>query len=44
MRVLIDSSVRIDHLRGVRTRETAILGTPLAAGKDVLLSFEVVTI
>jgi predicted nucleic acid-binding protein len=30
MRVLIDSSVWIDHLRGVRTRETAILGTLLA--------------
>jgi predicted nucleic acid-binding protein len=29
MRVLIDSSVWIDHLRGVRTRETAILGTLL---------------
>jgi hypothetical protein len=29
MRVLIDSSVRIDHLQGVRTRETAILGTLL---------------
>jgi hypothetical protein len=25
MRVLIDSSVWIDHLRGVRSRETAIL-------------------
>lgn len=25
MRVLIDSSVWIDHLRGVRTRETAVL-------------------
>jgi predicted nucleic acid-binding protein len=82
MSVLIDSSVWIDHLRGVRTRETAILGTLLswldpelqpgdrdapanlligdlvlcevlrgipdprehAAVKDVLLSFEVVTI
>ena len=82
MRVLIDSSVWIDHLRGVRTRETAILGTLLmwldpelepggheeiadlligdlvlcevlrgipdprehAVVKDVLLSFEVVTI
>jgi predicted nucleic acid-binding protein len=30
MRVLIDSSVWIDHLRGVRTRETAILGMLLA--------------
>jgi predicted nucleic acid-binding protein len=30
MRVLIDSSVWIDHLRGTRTRETAILGTLLA--------------
>jgi predicted nucleic acid-binding protein len=30
MRVLIDSSVWIDHLKGVRTRETAILGTLLA--------------
>jgi predicted nucleic acid-binding protein len=30
MRVLIDSSVWIDHLRGVRTRETVILGTLLA--------------
>ena len=30
MRVLIDSSVWIDHLRGVRTRETAILGALLA--------------
>jgi predicted nucleic acid-binding protein len=30
MRVLIDSSVWIDHLRGVRSRETAILGTLLA--------------
>ena len=29
MKVLIDSSVWIDHLRGVRTRETAILGTLL---------------
>jgi hypothetical protein len=28
--VLVDSSVWIDHLRGVRTRETAILGTLLA--------------
>jgi predicted nucleic acid-binding protein len=27
--VLIDSSVWIDHLRGLRTRETAILGTLL---------------
>lgn len=82
MRVLVDSSVWIDHLRGARTRETAILGTLLtwldpvrergedatspdllvgdlilcevlrgipdprehAAVKDVLLSFEVVTI
>jgi len=80
--VLIDSSVWIDHLRGVRTRETTILGRLLAwldpelersgrdatanlligdiilcevlrgiadpgehaAVKDVLLSFEVVTI
>ena len=31
MRVLIDSSVWIDHLRGVRSRETAILGTLLAS-------------
>jgi predicted nucleic acid-binding protein len=30
MRVLVDSSVWIDHLRGVRSRETAILGTLLA--------------
>jgi predicted nucleic acid-binding protein len=30
MRVLIDSSVWIDHLRGVRTRETAILARLLA--------------
>jgi predicted nucleic acid-binding protein len=30
MRVLIDSSVWIDHLRGVRTRETVILRTLLA--------------
>jgi predicted nucleic acid-binding protein len=30
MRVLIDSSVWIDHLRGARTRETAILGILLA--------------
>jgi predicted nucleic acid-binding protein len=30
MRVLIDSSVWIDHLRGVRTRETIILDTLLA--------------
>ena len=30
MRLLIDSSVWIDHLRGERTRETAILGTLLA--------------
>ena len=30
MRTLIDSSVWIDHLRGARTRETAILGTLLA--------------
>jgi predicted nucleic acid-binding protein len=82
MRVLIDSSVWIDHLRGARTRETAILdrllarldpavdvgdrqpiasllvgdlvlcevlrGIPnprkLAAVKDVLLDFELVTI
>jgi predicted nucleic acid-binding protein len=29
MRLLIDSSVWIDHLRGERTRETAILGTLL---------------
>jgi predicted nucleic acid-binding protein len=29
MRVLIDSSVWIDHLRGARTRETAILDTLL---------------
>jgi predicted nucleic acid-binding protein len=29
MKVPIDSSVRIDHLRGVPTRETAILGTLL---------------
>jgi predicted nucleic acid-binding protein len=82
MKVLIDSSVWIDHLRGARTRETTILDTLLAwldpdaghddresfpqllvgdlvlcevlrgisdarehaAVKDVLLSFEVVTI
>lgn len=82
MKVLIDSSVWIDHLRGARTRETMILGMLLAwldptqergggeakanllvgdlvlcevlrgipdprehaAVKDVLLSFEVVTI
>jgi|SRR5918996_865820 predicted nucleic acid-binding protein len=82
MKVLIDSSVWIDHLRGVRTRETAMLGALLAqldpgsvvdeheaiadllvgdlvlcevlrgipdrrefaAVKDVLLSFELVTI
>lgn len=82
MKVLIDSSVWIDHLRGVRTRETSILGLLLealdprsararrepaadllvgdlvlcevlrgipdqrehAAVKDVLLSFELVTI
>lgn len=82
MKVLIDSSVWIDHLRGARTRETAIFDTLLtwldpvperredspdadllvgdlvlcevlrgipdprehAAVKDVLLSFEVVTI
>lgn len=31
MRVLIDSSVWIDHLRGVRTRETAIFETLLAS-------------
>ena len=31
MRVLIDSSVWIDHLRGARTRETAILGTLFAS-------------
>jgi predicted nucleic acid-binding protein len=30
MRVLIDSSVWINHLRGVRSRETAILGALLA--------------
>jgi predicted nucleic acid-binding protein len=30
VRVLVDSSVWIDHLRGARTRETAILGTLLA--------------
>jgi predicted nucleic acid-binding protein len=30
MRVLIDSSVWIDHLRGVRTRETGIFGMLLA--------------
>jgi predicted nucleic acid-binding protein len=30
MRVLIDSSVWIDHLRGVPSRETAVLGTLLA--------------
>jgi predicted nucleic acid-binding protein len=30
MRVLIDSSVWIDHLRGVHTRETAIFGMLLA--------------
>jgi predicted nucleic acid-binding protein len=30
MKVLIDSSVWIDHLRGVRTRETVILGALLA--------------
>ncbi len=30
MRALIDSSVWIDHLRGVRTRETAILAALLA--------------
>jgi predicted nucleic acid-binding protein len=30
MRVLIDSTVWIDHLRGMRTRETAILGVLLA--------------
>jgi len=29
MRVLVDSSVWIDHLRGVRTRETAILNSIL---------------
>jgi predicted nucleic acid-binding protein len=29
MKVLIDSSVWIDHLRGVRTRETTILSTLL---------------
>jgi predicted nucleic acid-binding protein len=29
MKVLIDSSVWIDHLRGARTRETAILATLL---------------
>jgi predicted nucleic acid-binding protein len=82
MKVLIDSSVWIDHLRGVRSRETAILARLLASldpeldcdhegahadlligdiilcevlrgiadprehavVKDVLLSFEVVTI
>jgi hypothetical protein len=82
MRLLVDSSVWIDHLRGARTRETAILDTLLmwldpamerdgreapanllvgdlvlcevlrgipdpsehAAVKDVLLSFELVTI
>jgi predicted nucleic acid-binding protein len=81
MMLLIDSSVWIDHLRGVHTRETAILGRLLAslepelhdhngpsadlligdlvlcevlrgipdprehaAVKDVLLSFDVVTI
>ena len=31
MRVLIDSSVWIDHLRGAHTRETAILGTLLGS-------------
>ena len=31
MMVLIDSSVWIDHLRGVHTRETAILGRLLAS-------------
>jgi predicted nucleic acid-binding protein len=30
MRVLVDSSVWIDHLRGVHSRETAILDTLLA--------------
>ena len=80
MRMLVDSSVWIDHLRGVRTRETVILNSILerldpasgptdqetdllvadlvlcevlrgipdpadhAAVKDVLLSFELVTI
>lgn len=82
MRVLVDSSVWIDHLRGARTRETNILDTLLgwldpghedrdreaiidllvgdlvlcevlrgipdqsehAAVKDILLSFELVTI
>jgi predicted nucleic acid-binding protein len=31
MRVLIDSSVWIDHLRGAHTRETALLNTLLAS-------------
>ena len=31
MRVLVDSSVWIDHLRGARTRETAIFDALLAA-------------
>ena len=37
MKVLVDSSVWIDHLRGARTRETAIFDTLLALldpGKD----------
>ena len=37
MRVLIDSSVWIDHLRGARTRETAILG---ALEKSGLIELE----
>ena len=31
MRVLVDSSVWVDHLRGVRTRETRLLGSLLDA-------------
>ena len=30
MRILVDSSVWVDHLRGIHTRETAIFGQLLA--------------
>jgi predicted nucleic acid-binding protein len=39
MKVLIDSSVWIDHLRGVRTRETRIFDT-LLAGLDPELGLD----
>lgn len=31
MKILVDSSVWIDHLRGMHTRETGVLGTLLAS-------------